>query len=87
MKEHPPCQNQLASPPRGLWRSRAGIALLVFLAVGGLLLVYEHRVHLSIGHTVLVLLLILCVGMYFFVHFAGDGDGEQKEDASEGKRQ
>ena len=29
----------------GFWRSRIGIAAIVFLAVGGVLLIAEHRVH------------------------------------------
>jgi hypothetical protein len=29
----------------GFWRSRIGIAAIVFLAIGGALLIAEHRVH------------------------------------------
>ena len=52
----------------GFWRSRLGIALLVFFAIAALLLGYEHRVHLFVGNGLLVLLLLGCVGMHFFMH-------------------
>jgi len=32
------------------------------------LLGYEHRVHLFVGNGLLVLLLLGCVGMHFFMH-------------------
>ena len=58
---------------RGLFGSRAGLVLLAFLAVAGVLLGYEHRAHLLTGNGALVVLLLLCVGMHLFMH-AGHGD-------------
>ena len=57
---------------KGFLGSRAGLALLAFLAVAGLLLAYEHRVHLFTGDGVLLVLLLVCVGMHLFMH-AGHG--------------
>lgn len=60
----------------------AGLALCVFLAVAGVLLWVEHRAHV-LGALPLLLPLLLCVGMHFFMHrghggthgHGGDGDG------------
>ena len=62
------------------WTSRPGIALVIFLAVGVLFLIYEHRVHLLTGNALLIGLLALCVGVHFFMHSHGgsrdEGDRE-----------
>lgn len=73
----------------GFWRSRTGTTFLVFLAIAALLLGYEHRVHLFVGNGLLVLLLLGCVGMHFFMHGGhgsshdgshdGGGDGGGKD--------
>jgi Na+/glutamate symporter len=57
-----------------------GIALLVFFAIAALLLGYEHRVHLFVANGLLVLLLLGCVGMHFFMH-GGHGDSHKGGDA------
>lgn len=62
-------------PGKSLWKSRAGAALLVFIAIAGLLLAYEHRVHIFVGENLLIGLLILCVGMHFFMHGGHGGHG------------
>jgi Na+/glutamate symporter len=59
----------------GFWRSRAGMALIAFLAVAGLLLVYEHRVHIFTGDALLIALLLLCIGMHLFMHGGHGGHG------------
>ena len=59
---------------RSLWRSPAGIALCVFLAVAGLLLVLEHGAHI-LGAWPLLFLLI-CGGMHFFMHREHGGHGD-----------
>ena len=64
------------------WTSRAGIVLIAFLAIAGLLLVYEHRVHILTGPGILIALLALCVGMHFFMH---GGHGGHAGHAGEGK--
>jgi len=74
----------------GFWRSRAGTTFLVFLAIAALLLGYEHRVHLFAGNGLLVLLLLGCVGMHFFMHGGhggsrkggDDGDAKNGDDKS-----
>jgi len=53
--------------------SPAGLTLGVFLAVAGLFLVLEHGAHL-LGAWPL-LLLLLCVGMHFFMHRGHGGHG------------
>ncbi|MEQ8356307.1 MAG: DUF2933 domain-containing protein [Kiloniellaceae bacterium] len=57
------------------WKSRSGMVLIAFLAVAGLLLVYEHRVHVFTGNGILIALLVLCVGMHFFMHGGHGGHG------------
>ncbi|MGE0651574.1 MAG: DUF2933 domain-containing protein [Alphaproteobacteria bacterium] len=59
---------------------RLGTVLIGFLAIAGLLLLYEHRVHVFTGNGILITLLVLCVGMHFFMHgghggHGGHGDG------------
>ena len=56
------------------WVSRGGVVLVAFLAVAGLLLAYEHRVHIFTGYGILIGLLALCVGMHVIMH-GGDGGG------------
>ncbi|EHJ60037.1 DUF2933 domain-containing protein [Novosphingobium pentaromativorans] len=51
------------------------MAVLFFLAVGGLLLAYEHRAHLFSGSSLLIFLLLLCSLMHLFLH-GGHGHGE-----------
>lgn len=68
--------------PQGgsFWKSRTGIALLVFLAVAALLLAYEHRVHLFAGNLGIGLLLAACVLVHLFMHggHGGHGNGGSK---------
>jgi hypothetical protein len=58
-------------------RLRLGTVLIGFLAIAGLLLVYEHRIHIITGNGVLIALLVLCVGMHVFMHsgHGGHSDG------------
>lgn len=72
-KHHDPAhaehdQSAETSPTPSFWRSRTGIYLIVALVVGGLLLGYEHRVHVLGSNWLLWLPLLLCVGMHFFMH-------------------
>jgi len=79
MSEHDHSQHKL--PTSGnFWRSRAGGVLITFFAVAGLLLAYEHRVHLFTGNGLLVVLLALCVGMHFFMHGGHGGHGGEDRD-------
>ncbi|MES2226808.1 MAG: DUF2933 domain-containing protein [Pseudomonadota bacterium] len=52
--------------PPPFWRSRAGIALLVVVAVGGFLLFTEHRAHV-LGVLPFAFLLA-CPLMHVFMH-------------------
>ena len=52
--------------------SRAGLVLLGFLAIAGILLFTEHRAH-AFG-VLIYLLLLLCPLMHFFMH-GGHGHG------------
>lgn len=64
----------------GFWKTRAGIILLTFLVIGGLLLVYEHRAHVFGGNGLLIGLLVACIVMHVFMHggHGGHGGGENK---------
>jgi hypothetical protein len=65
------------NPPRppSFWKSRAGIYLIFALVLGGLLLGYEHRVHILGSWLLIWLPLLLCVGMHFFMHGGHGGHG------------
>lgn len=52
---------------RGFWSSPIGFALGVFLLIAGALLWLEHRAHI-LGALPLLLPLLICVGMHFFMH-------------------
>jgi hypothetical protein len=74
MSEHE--HSTRGTPPSGsFWRSRAGIVLIAFLAVSGLLLTYEHRAHVFTGNGILIVLLLVCVGMHLFMHGGHGGGG------------
>lgn len=75
MNQHEHSENGGSAPPGGFWRSRAGFVLIVFAAVVGLLLVYEHRMHLFSGNALLLGLLAVCVGSHFFMHRGHGGHG------------
>ena len=63
-------------PPQGSFlTSRAGLVLLGFLAIAGLLLVYEHRAHIFVGNWLLVALLVACPLMHIFMHGGHGGHG------------
>jgi len=70
-------QSAEAPQPPSFWRSRAGIYLIFSLGLGGLLLGYEHRVHLLESGWLIWLPLLLCVGMHFFMH-GGHGGHNSK---------
>jgi hypothetical protein len=57
------------------WRSPAGLALLVVIAVGGFYLVTEHTAHL-LG-ALPYLLLLACPLMHVFMHHGHGGHGHQ----------
>lgn len=61
----------------GFLRSRAGLALIVFLVVAGLFLGLEHRAHILTGTGIVILLLVLCIGMHLFMHRGHGGSGKE----------
>lgn len=68
--------NSTGSPGRprpGLWRSRAGLVAIGFLAIAAYLLASEHRVH-ALGYLPL-LLLLACPLMHLFMHRGHGGHG------------
>lgn len=69
-----------APHPQSFWRSRAGIYLIVALVISGLLLGYEHRVHLLSSGLLIWLPLFLCVGMHFFMHGGHGGHGKKDDE-------
>lgn len=74
-------------PRSAFWRSRTGIALLISLAIAAALLGYEHRIHIFGGNMGSALLLLIFVGMHFFMHGGHGGHrahrGKSKDDAGE----
>jgi len=68
--------------PPPFWRSRAGVALLVVVAVGGFLLFTEHRAHV-LGVLPFAFLLA-CPLMHAFMrhghHHGGHGHSERAND-------
>ncbi len=57
------------------WQTRTGVILIIFLAIAGLLLTYEHRAHLFTGNWLLVVLLATCIVMHLFMHGGHGGHG------------
>lgn len=71
-------------PSSGFWNSRAGIILIAFLAIAGLLLVYEHRVHVFAGGGPLIVLLAFCIVMHLFMHGSHGTGGHGSHGAAKG---
>jgi len=62
-----------------LWSTPLGITLGVFLAVAAVLLWLEHRAHI-LGALPLLLPLLICIGMHFFLHGKHGGRGGHDHD-------
>jgi hypothetical protein len=65
--------------PPEFWRSKAGIAAIVFLLIGGFFLVSEHRAH-ALGYLPF-LLIFGCLFIHMFMHgehggHSGHGSGK-----------
>ena len=61
---------------KSFWKSRAGTVFIIFLAVAGFLLAYEHRAHIFTGNGFLIVLLLLCPAMHLFMHHGHGGHGK-----------
>ena len=59
-------------------RSRTGMTLVVLIVVAGLMLAYEHRVHIAGSDWVIWLPILICVGMHFFMHGGHGGHGSNR---------
>jgi hypothetical protein len=75
--EHTGHQEDHNSAPRKFW-SRGNIVLIAFLAVGGFLLIAEHRAHLW-GYWPF-LILLACPLLHVFMHGGHGGHGGAGED-------
>ncbi|TDQ78447.1 Protein of unknown function (DUF2933) [Dongia mobilis] len=62
---------------RTFLRTPAGLALCLFLAIGGVLLWLDHQAHI-LGVLPLFLPLLICLGMHFFMH-RGHGGGHHEQ--------
>jgi hypothetical protein len=62
-------------PKRPFLNTPAGLVLCIFLAIGAVFLWLEHRAHI-LGTLPLLLPLLLCLGMHFFMH-RGHGGGDR----------
>jgi hypothetical protein len=60
---------------RRVFRSRWGIGVLTFLAVGAVLLIFGHRAHYPESNLALGGLLLACVLMHLFIHGGHGGHG------------
>ena len=70
---------------RRFFASPTNLVLLGFLGVGGFFLISEHWAHL-VGTGPLLLLLLLCGGMHFFMHGAHGGHVGHHGSAGQGDR-
>lgn len=76
----------------GAMKSRANIALIVFLVIGGYFLITEHRAHLFgwLSAYGIWLLLLACPLMHLFMHgghgHGGHGSSEASNETTEEKK-
>lgn len=70
---------------RRFFASPINLVLLGFLVVGGFFLIAEHSAHL-VGAGPLLLLLLFCGGMHFFMHGAHGSHGGHDGNAGPGDR-
>lgn len=75
----PDHQRQDPRPKRGFLASPYGWALCTFVLVAGVLLWIEHRAHV-LGALPLLLPLLICIGMHFFMHRGHGGHGGGGDD-------
>lgn len=66
------------------WKSTPGVALCAFLAIGGLLLIIEHRDH-ALGWLPW-LLVLACPLMHLFMHRGHSGHAGREEPRSDAKK-
>jgi hypothetical protein len=86
MSQHDHTHDTGPAPRSGFLTSRAGLILIGFLAIAGLLLVYEHRAHIFVGNWFWIALLVLCMGMHHFMHGGRSGHGSHGRDADRNRK-
>ena len=64
-----------SSELRSFLRSRWGIGVLVFLGIGAVLLIFDHRAHIAGNNFLLGGLLLVCAVMHLFMHGGHGGHG------------
>lgn len=76
----PPLEPRLGESRRKPFlNTPSGLTLCIFLAVAGVFLWVEHRGHV-LGALPLLLPLLICIGMHFFMHRGHGGHGGQSGD-------
>jgi hypothetical protein len=79
---HPDSPSGATGKKRPWLGSPIGLVFCVFLAIAGALLWIEHRAHV-LGALPLLLPLLICVGMHFFMHHGhggGHGHGGDRDE-------
>jgi len=76
MDDYPQHHAMKESVPTPWWKTRSGVVLLGFLAIGAYFLITEHRAHLALALPYLPWLLFLaCPLMHLFMHGGHGGHG------------
>lgn len=70
--------NSGTSEHRPFMKSRFGFGLILFLAIAGFLLLFEHRAHIPGDYYLLGGILAFCVGIHFFMHGGHGGHAHGK---------
>jgi hypothetical protein len=80
MQEHR--HSEQSGNPGNRFTSRWGLALMGFAVLGGLLLIYEHRLHIPFGNLLVILPLFVCMGLHSLMHGGHGGHGHRRHDAT-----
>ncbi len=68
--------NDRGSDKGSFWKSKSGITTFAFLGIAGILLIFEHRVHMLEWMPYLpYLLLLACPLLHVFMHGGHSGHG------------
>jgi len=68
-------QTQKPDDPAAWYKTRWGLALVGFVALSALLLLYEHRLHIPFGNLLVILPLFACIGLHSMMHGGHGGHG------------
>lgn len=80
-KEEEHMTDRGAVEQRPFLKSRFGIGLILFLAIAGFLLLFEHRAHIPGDYYLLGGFLAFCIGIHLFMHggHGGHAHGRQHD--------